>query len=366
MAPIPRPAFATACVQNAVFLGVNPHYLAAVAQFRSQIDDGSVPPKIGPYRLVQAEFDQSRNDNEFEYDYEANDINHWRSESAVFAVMTLRTQTRLLGNLNRYPSVMELYAAQFSNDPAPAVNDLQAALDNTAPLIAPAADALLQQPWVPPPISTNPNDPIPEPPTPKKGTGGTPAVDPAAPGGQLGELIARGEGKYTSFNRGNAGGGGNIDFTQMTIAAVMAQQALPKGNPNRLFAVGKYQLIPSTMKAAVAKLGIDTQGMLTHAVQESLFRKYLVAIKRPAVKAFVTGAGSLASAQMSLALEFASVARPDTGRSNYEGTGGNHASITAAETATRLQQEHDKWNTLTQGGMSAEQAWIALSPGIGA
>jgi hypothetical protein len=180
-------------------------------------------------------------------------------------------------------------------------------------------------------------------------------------------LIARGEGKYTSFNQGTAGGGGNIDFTQITIAQVMARQALPAGDHNRLFAVGKYQLIPSTMKAAVAKLGLETGRALTHAVQEALFRKYLVAVKRPQVKAFVTNAGgSLASAQMSLALEFASVARPDTGRSNYEGSGGNRASIAAVETADRLQQEKTNWQKLTQGGMSAEQAWVALSPGIGA
>jgi hypothetical protein len=120
------------------------------------------------------------------------------------------------------------------------------------------------------------------------------------------------------------------------------------------------------MKAAVAKLGLASQSALTHAVQETLFRKYLVAVKRPLIKAFITGTGgSLASAQISLALEFASVARPDTGRSNYEGTAGNHAS--AVETANRLQQERDTWTNLTtQGGMSAETAWVALSPGIGA
>jgi hypothetical protein len=116
----------------------------------------------------------------------------------------------------------------------------------------------------------------------------------------------------------------------------MAQQALPAGNANRLFAVGKYQLIPSTMRSAVATLALNTQSALTHSVQEAFFRKYLVAVKRPQMKAFITGTGgSMGSAQMSLALEFASVARPDTGRSNYEGVGGNEASISAAETANR-------------------------------
>ena len=151
----------------------------------------------------------------------------------------------------------------------------------------------------------------------------------------------------------------------MTIAAVMAQQALPAGNANRLFAVGKYQLIPSTMRSAVATLALNTQSALTHSVQEAFFRKYLVAVKRPQMKAFITGTGgSMGSAQMSLALEFASVARPDTGRSNYEGVGGNKASISAAETANRLQREHDQWNSLKNQGRSAEQAWAALSPGI--
>jgi hypothetical protein len=366
MAAIDPAQFAGISVQNAVYLGVNPHYLVAVAQLRSGIDDGTNGPRIGPYRLLQSEWDPFCTDAEFEYDYLPSDINDWIMQSAIFALMTYRAQTTLLSSLSRYPSALELYAAQWPADPAPSMASFQAALDATVAYIIPATNAVLGQTWMPSPVSTIPDASVPEPTTPDPGPKGqATAPDPATPGGPLGELIARGEGNYNSFNRGTTSSGGSIDFTQMTIAAAMAQQALSQSDPQRLFAVGKYQLIPSTMKSAVANLGLDTGEMLTHAVQEILFREYLVAVKRPAVKSYITNAGgSLASAQMSLALEFASVARPDTGRSNYGGVGGNRASITAAQTAAALQQENAQWSNLKNGGMTADQAWVALSPGI--
>lgn len=366
MTAIDPTQFATTCVQNAAYLGVNPHYLVAVAKFRSNLDDGTNGTQIGPYRLEQAQWIQYCTDNEFAYDYQAGDISNWIMQCAVFALMTYREQTTLLNNLKVYPSMVQLYAAQWPNDPPPAVADLQTALDATAPLVAPAANTLLGQTWTPSPVVGSPEASVPEPTTPAKGSSGAaPGPDPARPGGLLGELIARGEGNYNSFNRGTAGAGGSMDFSQLTIAAVMAQQALPQGDAQRLFAVGKYQLIPSTMKGAIASLGINTSGMLTHAVQEKLFRQYLVAIKRPAVKAYITNnGGGLTSAQMSLALEFASVARPDTGLSNYGGIGGNRASISAAQTAAALQQENGQWASFRNQGMSADQAWAALSPGI--
>jgi hypothetical protein len=90
-----------------------------------------------------------------------------------------------------------------------------------------------------------------------------------------------------------------------------------------------------------------------------------VAKKRPAVKAYITGKDeNLINAQMALAFEFAAVARPDTGRSNYGGIGGNKASITAKQTQTALNQELATFRRHLDSGKTEDQAWAAMSPAM--
>ena len=97
-------------------------------------------------------------------------------------------------------------------------------------------------------------------------------------------------------------------------------------------------------------------------MQENVFRNYLIADKRPSVKRFIVGqSNNLLGAQFALALEFASVADPNTGRSHYGGSGGNRASITSAETATALNDERQQYKENVDGGMSQSDAWNALS-----
>jgi hypothetical protein len=183
-------------------------------------------------------------------------------------------------------------------------------------------------------------------------------------GGPLGQLIARGEGDYGTFNRGNAGDspGKKINFAQMTMRDIMALQSLPPGNGQRLFAVGKYQVIPVTMRGAVAALGIGADEKFGPPLQEKVFRNYLIASKRPKVKAFITGqSNDLFAAQLALALEFASVADPNTGRSHYGGSGGNRSSIKIAETATALNAERAAYQAKIAAGTSPNDAWNALS-----
>jgi hypothetical protein len=178
-------------------------------------------------------------------------------------------------------------------------------------------------------------------------------------------LIARREGGYQSFNRGRAGDSpGKIDFSKMTLGQVMAQQARPRGDPNRLFAVGKYQIIPATMKEAVEALGLQPQEPFTPKLQEHLFRNYLIGRKRPQVRRYVAGTGStgdLQAAQLALAKEFASVASPVTGRSFYAGSGGNAAATSAADVAKALEEERQLYRTLVATGKTPDEAWSTLS-----
>ncbi|MEQ1511201.1 MAG: peptidoglycan-binding domain-containing protein [Lysobacteraceae bacterium] len=184
----------------------------------------------------------------------------------------------------------------------------------------------------------------------------------------LGTLISSGEGGYGSYNRGRAGdaNGAQIDFSQMTVGEVMRRQDLAKGDPDRLFAVGKYQMIPGTFEEAVNSLGIDRNAKLTPQLQERMFADYLIDEKRPQVKAYITGetsgAQGLQGAQLALAREFASVADPRTRRSVYDGdSAGNSASITAGQVGTALDQMRGQYQQNIKSGMSADEAYRALS-----
>jgi hypothetical protein len=200
-------------------------------------------------------------------------------------------------------------------------------------------------------------------------SGGPPLVSGA--GGVLGELIAAHEGGragYGAFNRGIAGDseGKSIDFSKLTIQNVMDMQSLPRGDPKKLFAVGKYQLIPATMAGAVRALKIKPAALMSPSLQELLFRGYLVGIKRPEVSEFIMSGDNtkLRAAQIALANEFASVGLPDTGLSRWAGTGGNKASITPEATVNALVKEHLSFAQNVKNGMNPDDAWMALSPGI--
>lgn len=185
----------------------------------------------------------------------------------------------------------------------------------------------------------------------------------------LSNLIGRGEGGYNSYNRGHAGdaGGATLDFAQMTVGEVMRRQSLGAGDPDRLFAVGKFQMIPGTMREAVSHLGIDRNARFTPELQERMFAAYLVDAKRPAVHAYITGAGgpqALGAAQLALAQEFASVADPRTGRSYYDGdSAGNHSSISARDTQQALDRMRELYRANVDRGMSPADAYAAIGGG---
>lgn len=170
------------------------------------------------------------------------------------------------------------------------------------------------------------------------GTPGQPSVQPGGPptaSGDLFEIIAGGEGGYNSVNRGNAGdtpGGAQSIFgkplTEMTVGEVRRAQ-----KSRRVFAVGKYQIIPDTMEGFVRVMKISDSDKFDAATQEK-FKEYVINYKRPEVGRYIRGESSnRALAAQELAREFASVglAFPEAGRvrgeSRYSGTAGNRASI---------------------------------------
>lgn len=190
-------------------------------------------------------------------------------------------------------------------------------------------------------------------------------------GGALGDLVSAGESKaaggYNAYNKGTVGNKmigatGAIDLENMTIGEIQRRQNLPAGDENRLFAVGKYQMIPKTLNEAVTKYGLKPDQKFDKDLQERLFRDYLVGSKRPDVKKYIMGGGSKEAAQNALAYEFASFADP-TGRGKYDGVGGNRAHIGPQTSGKVLDQMR---TTYAQSLASGDTPEIAYAKAFGA
>ena len=129
-------------------------------------------------------------------------------------------------------------------------------------------------------------------------------------------LAKKNEGAYLKSN--------NIDFSKMTISDYLkrtnknlkAGGLLDPSDPNVLFAVGKYQLIPGTMKVMAEKLKLDPdKTYLTPEIQDMLFAKGLTTKGgggRFAVDDYINGkeGATRDAAILALAMEFASVGVP--------------------------------------------------------
>ena len=176
--PLDRASVAEECVRQGFYFGVEPHYLLAVAQFRSGISSDDDGDRKGLFRLTQAEWDANRNDDEFDIHFTPEQISSPLRQCAVFALMTNHAFGAFVKANNRNPSTKELYLQQFSGADT---TNLQKALDDTAALIGPAAEEVLDEPQA---ASTLPNADRP--------TSGPPVItpdpiplDPGAGGGML-------------------------------------------------------------------------------------------------------------------------------------------------------------------------------------
>lgn len=191
----------------------------------------------------------------------------------------------------------------------------------------------------------------------------------------FGELIASGEGNYNSYNRGTVRGRNGkerivpanqeIDFSQMTIGELQQYQILPPGNPDRVFAVGKYQFIPRTLHEGVKKLRVVPSEKFTAELQEKLFNEYLLRRACRQIFAYISSApgATLHDAQKAASKEWASVEDPDTPGhvfAQYE-KHGNKMHTTAAQVAAALNEMRDEYKAQLDKGLSAQEAWLATA-----
>ena len=176
------------------------------------------------------------------------------------------------------------------------------------------------------------------------------------------DLIASGEGDYTSVNRGRAGDSPgdwaqtNLgkSITEMSIKEVRQHQGGrtsdcwyngTKGKAN-LFAVGRYQLIPCTLQYATASIeDLDVLMLYEPDVQDA-FGVFLLFVKRPVLGEYLLGEhDNLQEAGQELAKEFASVpiqysnGRCNRGQSYYCGDkAGNKSHIAIEDVNKALKQ----------------------------
>ena len=151
-------------------------------------------------------------------------------------------------------------------------------------------------------------------------------------------VLAKGEGDWNSVNRGRAGDtpGGiasvtGKSFSELTVGQVKNLQR------SRIYAVGRYQMIPSTLSYAVSKAGVAASARFTPEIQNRLLQA-LLDHKRPSIGAYIRGEhDNLNLALRAMALEWASVAWSN-GYSYYAGRGGNRAHVTRNEAALALQE----------------------------
>jgi hypothetical protein len=165
---------------------------------------------------------------------------------------------------------------------------------------------------------------------------------------ELFELIAGGEGTYNSINLGTAGDspGGSANYAvtgKRNLTDISVGELINIQDKTNLNAVGKYQIIPSTMKDFVSKMKINKADKFDVATQER-FPEYVVDFKRPIVGQYIKGkSDNKREAAQALAREFASVGLTYAEAGRLPGQtrfseGGNKASISPQQIATALEK----------------------------
>lgn len=184
----------------------------------------------------------------------------------------------------------------------------------------------------------------------------------AKTGSSLADVIAKGEskGNYNIFNQG-AGHKyktGQQDFSGMTVDEVLAKQNLGSKDPNKLFAVGKYQIIPDTLAAAKKEMGLTGKEKFTPEMQDKIFSDYLAGSKRKDISKFIKTGEGLEKAALSGAQEWASIGVGSKGdKSYYAGDGINKAHLSSGDFKGSLEGARANYLQAIKDGKSEAEAY---------
>jgi hypothetical protein len=167
------------------------------------------------------------------------------------------------------------------------------------------------------------------------------------------DLIAQAEsasaGEYNAYNRGTSGGRrlpGNrsVVLTTMLISELQRRQSLPISNPDRIFAAGRYQIIPGTLSDSLARTGISTGELYREQIQDRLALDLLVF---RGLNRYLSGSLALIPFGNNLASEWAGLPLmdgPRIGQSKYSAP--NEANV-SVEAVIRVLEELKRQYDLT-------------------
>jgi hypothetical protein len=127
----------------------------------------------------------------------------------------------------------------------------------------------------------------------------------------FGNLLAKVESNndYTAYNQLNNSklkAFYSTNITSYTLDVLMEKQKKNSNGFREIFAAGRYQIIPDTLKDAVAKMSLSCEEKFTSELQDRIFNEYIIKIKRPNIIKYLDGDGDVEDAIHDWAMEFAS------------------------------------------------------------
>lgn len=151
------------------------------------------------------------------------------------------------------------------------------------------------------------------------------------------DLISTGEGDWNAVNQGWAGDtpGGLQHLLGHTCEKLLIAELLRLQNNGTIYAVGRYQFVPSTLRFALEHSEITERHFFSPDVQQKLFVA-LLEHKRPVVGEYIAGEhDDIELALDRIAREWSSV-EYRYGRGFYDHIHGNRAHITREEMRAAL------------------------------
>ena len=197
----------------------------------------------------------------------------------------------------------------------------------------------------------------------EKGTGGnnTPKTSTSPiPQGQTAALLAligAAEGAGMGYDAANKGRAGDTKKGHPGLSGLTVHEVMKLQSDGKIFAAGKYQIIPSTLAGLIVsgKTGVKGTDIFNAATQDKLGAALIDArIRR--------GKGDPILTQYELSEEFAAIENPYTKKSTHAGKGGNAASITTAQMQAVLGPVETRPNVMTaQNSKNAAEAAAAAA-----
>lgn len=158
-----------------------------------------------------------------------------------------------------------------------------------------------------------------------------PTVDISALADVIGAAESDEVGGYNAANAGypmDLGRDGLISLSGRPCEQITLGEIKKWQQRGLLYAVGRYQLVPRTLKEAAKFGGIPDSAPFSPATQDKLLIA-TIKIKRPTVLSYLQGKTTRDAAMLALAKEWAGLPTP-SGKSYYQGVNGNRAHVTVS------------------------------------